>query len=522
MSSRFAPAIDSLDAGVRSSSQFRSWLRSRRWCGDAIGMRTKVTVKDRVVLGETSTEAFVLFLAIAHELAEQIVLHLPLSLSTVRTAPDVFDLPVGEQRFYVNEAERREGFARFLVAGFQREHRIPTEAGDVVQFRGTRTAAFRGIGPEVASDTSNLLVRIETADGTIVFKSYKLLDVRNREPEILRRLDTKGFRHVPRYVGELALGRDSDRVVLGVATEHVEGVDLFSWFVQGWRDELVPHAPSTISFEEARLDLVRGLGAATAALHEALFERRPGPFHAETFGPEDGTAARRAALTNLGDALRRLAVLAKAQDSEAAGVAAKARALLFDNRPRIEETLAGLNAGIGTMKAVTHGDLHLAQVLRRASDGEILFIDFEGEPARPRGQRSLPLPPIRDIATMVRSFSYVTHYAWREFVGGDAMAALARLDPPRLPGSERAVANRLLAWEGGAADWFIRAYLEHTSLYPGLAEDEALQFLRGWMMEKALYELRYELTHRLANVLIPLEGILAIVTVRGRGPELLK
>src|SRR3972149_5433891 len=105
MSSRFAPAIDAMDAAVRSSSPFRSWLRSRRWCGDAMGMRTEVTVNDRAVLAETGTEALVLFLAVAHEPDSQIVVHLPLSLSTARTAPDVFEFPVGEQRFYVNEAE---------------------------------------------------------------------------------------------------------------------------------------------------------------------------------------------------------------------------------------------------------------------------------------------------------------------------------------------------------------------------------------------------------------------------------
>src|SRR3989304_5967307 len=131
MSSQFAPAIDALDAAVRSSAQFRAWLRSRRWCGDAIGMRADLAVKDRAVLEEFGTEGLVLFLA-------------------------------GAQRLYVTEAERREGYANFLVEGFQRQQKIRTETGDAVQFHGSTISAFRGIGPEVAADTSNLLMRSGT------------------------------------------------------------------------------------------------------------------------------------------------------------------------------------------------------------------------------------------------------------------------------------------------------------------------------------------------------------------------
>ena len=522
MSSQFAPAIDALDAAVRSSAQFRAWLRSRRWCGDAIGMRADLAVKDRAVLKESGTEVLVLFLAVAREPEVQVVVHLPVSLSTVRTSPDAYELRAGAQRLYVTEAERREGYANFLVEGFQRQQKIRTETGDAVQFHGSTISAFRGIGPEVAADTSNLLMRIETADRAVVFKSYKLLDVQNREPDILKRLHAKGFRHIPRYIGELALGRGPDRLVLGVATEHVEATDLFAWFVHGWSAELAESGRPSIPFEPSVLDLVDRLGDATATLHEALSDRHPGPFRAETFGSEDATAARRTAIANLGATLRRLATLERDTEKQVAGLAARTRALLFEHRAAIEETLRGLDAGIGTPKSVTHGDFHLAQVLLGATDGELRFIDFEGEPARPPGQRSLPLPPLRDVATMIRSFSYVTHYAWREFLGGDLTAALSLLDRERLPESERAVADRLLAWEGRATNQFIRAYLVGTRLYPGLTEEAMMRFLRGWMMEKALYELRYELAHRPANILIPLEGILALTTGSGLGPTPVK
>src|SRR3970040_2768322 len=118
MPARFAPAIDALDAAVRSSAHFRAWLRSRRWCGDAIGMRADLAVKDRAVLEEFGTEVLVLFLAVAREPEVQVVVHLPVSLSTVRTSPAAYELRAGAQRLYVTEAERREGDAKFLGGGF--------------------------------------------------------------------------------------------------------------------------------------------------------------------------------------------------------------------------------------------------------------------------------------------------------------------------------------------------------------------------------------------------------------------
>ncbi len=300
----------------------------------------------------------------------------------------------------------------------------------------------------------------------------------------------------------------------------MESTDLFTWMTEGWRAELdaAGGSPSP-GFEAASLDTAGALGDATAGLHEALFDRHPGPWQAETFRGEDATAARRAAITNLGESLRRLSALGKGPDRRAAEVASKARAFLFDQRPAIEEVLRGLDANLGTPKSVTHGDLHLGQVLRRTADGTVLFIDFEGEPERAPGQRSLKLPPLRDVATMNRSFSYVKHYAWRAAVRGDAMAATRLLEPEGLEGPERTLADRLFSWETTVAGGFTTRYLAQTTLYEGLRPDEARRAIRGWMMEKALYEFRYELKYRPANIFIPLEGIVALATERLASPS---
>jgi len=511
MASRFAPAIDAVDDAIRHSTHFREWLRSRRWCGEAVGLRSEIAVKDRALLVESGTEAVVLFLAVVRLPEGQTVLHLPLSISEARLEPDAFEVPAGPGRAFASDAERREAYLRFIADGFEQQAKAPTETGDALRFHGDPSGGFRAMGAPIAGDSTNLLVRFSTTKSEVVFKSYKLPDVRNREPEILERLHRKQFRNTPRYLGEVALGQGPARLVVGLATEFVESVDLFTWMTDGWRRELLASDPDgTREFEPQSLEIATALGDATAALHEALFDRHPGPWQAETFRAEDATAARRAAITNLGESLRRLSALAKGPDRRAAEVAAKARAFLFDSRAAIEEVLRGLDANLGTPKSVTHGDLHLGQVLRRTADAGLLFIDFEGEPERAPGQRSLKLPPLRDVATMNRSFSYVKHYAWRAAVRGDAMAATRLLEREGLEGPERLLADRLLAWERSATDGFTERYLARTSLYEGLRPEEAQQAIRGWMMEKALYEFRYELKYRPSDIFIPLEGIVAL------------
>jgi maltose alpha-D-glucosyltransferase/alpha-amylase len=363
----------------------------------------------------------------------------------------------------------------------------------------------------VDTDSSNLLVPFSTEARDVLFKSYKLPDVHNREPDLVARLRRKGFPNVPRYLGEFVLGQGDDRVALGIAVEFLETLDLFSWFTGQWRVALLGGVAGTnADFDATSLVVAATLGEKTAEMHAALTDEHSGPFQRETFIAEDAEAAKKAALSNLSDALVRLAALARDSDRTTALRAAEARGMVFENRDRIEIVINGIDATVGTAKCVTHADLHLGQVLRM-KDGKLLFIDFEGEPERVPGQRHMKLPPLRDVATLGRSFSYVAHYAWREFTHGDASAALRLLTRDALSAEESAVGERLVAWERGASERCSGAYLAKTRAYRDMDRENAVRAIRGWMMEKALYELRYELKHRPLNVLIPLEGVMSLV-----------
>ena len=143
------------------------------------------------------------------------------------------------------------------------------------------------------------------------------------------------------------------------------------------------------------------------------------------------------------------------------------------------------NNEISGQKIRVHGDYHLGQVLVTRND--FVIIDFEGEPGHSLEQRCAKHSPLRDVAGMLRSFSYVQHSALRSVAHNEAEAA--RLAPLSRQ------------WEIESREAFLTAY--------GADELRAGEGLLGlFELEKALYELRYELGNRPTWAGIPLQGIL--------------
>jgi maltose alpha-D-glucosyltransferase/alpha-amylase len=140
-----------------------------------------------------------------------------------------------------------------------------------------------------------------------------------------------------------------------------------------------------------------------------------------------------------------------------------------------------------------HGDYHLGQVLLTRND--FVIIDFEGEPGRSLEERRAKHSPLRDVAGMLRSFSYVEHSALKSVAHDEVeyakLAPLAR------------------SWAIEVRGAFLAAYdaaARGISLYGALAAGSGLLGL--FELEKALYELRYELGNRPGWAGIPLQGIL--------------
>jgi maltose alpha-D-glucosyltransferase/alpha-amylase len=167
-------------------------------------------------------------------------------------------------------------------------------------------------------------------------------------------------------------------------------------------------------------------------------------------------------------------------------------------RAKVMGAYAGLlDHLIPTVKIRVHGDYHLGQVLMTGDD--VLILDFEGEPARPLSERKLKRSPWKDVAGMLRSFHYAVHSAWPK------EASLA--------GEAKAMAEaRAEKWPHAMAETFLQAYLEtakNAAFIPSEKDREIL--LRAYLMEKAVYELGYELNNRPDWAHIPMAGILRLV-----------
>jgi maltose alpha-D-glucosyltransferase/alpha-amylase len=172
-------------------------------------------------------------------------------------------------------------------------------------------------------------------------------------------------------------------------------------------------------------------------------------------------------------------------------------AILARCQPLIDERIPAARTRV-------HGDYHLGQVLFTGRDFAI--IDFEGEPLRPIGERRLKRTPLKDVAGMLRSFDYAAHSAvWRGIERGDLPA----------PGEDGYEA--LTAWAAFWSRWvsaaFLRTYLETAQDAPFLPREghHLRALLDASVLEKAIYEVAYELANRPGWVGIPISGIRALL-----------
>jgi maltose alpha-D-glucosyltransferase/alpha-amylase len=160
-----------------------------------------------------------------------------------------------------------------------------------------------------------------------------------------------------------------------------------------------------------------------------------------------------------------------------------------------------LQMRIDAQRTRCHGDFHLGQTLFTGKD--FVIIDFEGEPDRPVSERRIKASPLRDVAGLIRSLHYASH------------AALRGQAPTLLVGHSTHFTAEQWAgyWYIWTAASFLRAYWEETKT-GGFLPTDAVQFrtlLESYLLEKALYELRYELNNRPEWAPIPLEGILQLL-----------
>jgi maltose alpha-D-glucosyltransferase/alpha-amylase len=246
-----------------------------------------------------------------------------------------------------------------------------------------------------------------------------------------------------------------------------------------------------VNAHEAYLSLIRVLAVRTAELHRALARpTQDAAFSPQALSQADIDAYRQRALD---EARIALDLLAANLETVPAADREHANAVLAQREQIVARIEACAKAPAQGMKIRIHGDYHLGQVLVTRND--FVIIDFEGEPGNSLEQRRAKHSPLRDVAGMMRSFGYVQQSALRSIAHNDTEAA--RLAP------------LARAWELEVRAAFLSAYdaaASAAALYESLQPGQGMLGL--FEIEKALYELRYEIGNRPSWVGIPLQGIL--------------
>ena len=331
----------------------------------------------------------------------------------------------------------------------------------------------RGLEGFGGAPTSVQLIATEQSNSSVVFDQALILKVFRRleagvnpELELLRFLTDHGFEHIAPLAGWYGYTGEPMDATLGILQRFVpEGVD-------GWELALDTLEGRAAWFH----DELRRLGEVTGELHTLLGSDSSDP----AFAPEQTSTESLGLLTATVDEEIE-AIFIDLPDEEPALEPLRGRGEEVRERLRLLTSIGGVGRVIRV-----HGDFHLGQTLH-THHGWVL-LDFEGEPARTLPERRRKRSPLRDVAGMLRSFAYVA----------SAGPILRGVEPP--PG-----------WEAIARAEFLEGYQAHVdpSLVPsGPAMDKLLQVFE---LEKAVYELRYELTHRPDWVKIPVAGIVRML-----------
>jgi maltokinase len=380
---------------------------------------------------------------------------------------ELFQLVVGvvdgEVEFDVlADADRSAALADLL-----RQGGTSGDGDHTVSFRWDDDAPALGDPPVVRSlkaEQSNSSVII---DDTVILKVFRHLEPgENPELEMLQFLSEHGFENAPALCGWYSLHGDLIDATLGVAQEFLGTA------VDGWelaQDEL--RSGRTDRLTPRLVDL----GTVVGRMHSALGSDASDP----DFAPEEATD-------------EALPIFMATVDEEIEQVFSKLPehevfAPILGRGDDLRDRLRRMSQGGSIGRLIRHhGDLHLGQTMldQGQDDPRWTILDFEGEPSRPLRERRRKRSPLRDVAGMLRSFAYAASAA------------------------ERAGATLPDGWESSARSSFLEGY--RSSVEPSLlpaGEAAFAQVLAIFELEKAVYELRYEIDNRPDWAAIPVAGI---------------
>jgi maltose alpha-D-glucosyltransferase/alpha-amylase len=489
-----------------------SYLAKRRWFsskgeklhGARIVSAVPMGFPHNILLGELEaeleghTETYMLPLAIAwddtnpHALAQQ------LALARIRQ---------GRRVGFLTDGFAMESFARGVLKGLVERTQISGRSG-TLEFIGTE----RLDGIDIQDDLPIHWLSAEQSNSSLIVGNLAMVKLIRHifpgihpEAEMTRYLTSVGYENTAPLLGEVVrTAPDGTRSTLIIIQGAIRNQgDAWNWMLDTLRrtidDTLVSGDDTADPGHELfnpLMDFISNVGTRLGELHVALAR----PTQDEAFSPVnagegDIEALRHQVVGQIGDGLDILAAARREVDPALTSDIDS----LIAQRETILASIGSLAERVaGTQMIRNHGDFHLGQILVAEADAYI--IDFEGEPARNLEERRAKTNPLRDVAGLLRSLSY--------------LAATAELDHEASSEVDIDKRNALIrAFTKRAEDAFLSHYfaVTETSEALGLDPQNRTAILDLFLLEKAAYEIAYEARNRPKWLPIPLAGFSAIV-----------
>jgi maltose alpha-D-glucosyltransferase / alpha-amylase len=421
-------------------------------------------------------------------------------------------------------------FSKLLLDLIVRHRRLRGIDGDIL---ASSTPALRHLSKATTAPLEPTVLKAEQSNTSVVYGGQVILKMFRRadeginpDLEIGRFLtETAEFANVPPVVGSIEYRRKGGAsMTLGILQQFVPNVgDAWSYTL----DSLSHYFERALAHPEAQgpglpqpslfdllneelpvlareliasyLESARLLGQRTAELHKALASSADDP----NFAPEPFSMLyQRSIYQSLQSQASQVFQWLRAHLKQLPEGMREDIQKVLDLEPEIRRRYRSiLQRKLNTMRIRVHGDYHLGQVLYTGRD--FVIIDFEGEPARPLSERRIKRSPLRDVAGMLRSFHYASYAALFGQVPGVRPEDFPALEP---------WAHFWYIWVGVA---FLKAYLAVAQDQPFLPKDplELQVLLEAYLLEKAVYELGYELNNRPDWLKVPLRGLLQLLVV---------
>ena len=508
------------------------FLMEQRWFGSKSEKILKINITEIIPVHNQNSMSISLIIRVNYYAKAEEYYHIPLSFLDTEQAQELlkerpqsvlFQYQSSKQDGIVYDATLDSSFHQTLLQLIARRRTIPAAEGKIKAYPGKY---FRKVRNLIGKLEHSQLIATEQSNSSIVyarqliFKLFRRLDEGiNPDLEIVEYITEKtDFKNVPAFAGALEYNKkDDSHITLGILSPFIPNEGNAWDYAQDYlinyyekvlsqlcQKEKLPLLPASI-FEKTEKDvpeLIQELigahfiemfyllGKRTAELHNGL-----GSITQDLiFKPESFSLLyQRSVFQSIQSLTKRVFLsLRKKTSSYPETIQEILKEVLLSEPKIIKQCQKIKSYKINAKKIRIHGDYHLGQVLFTGND--FYIFDFEGEPAKPLGERRLKHCPLKDVAGMLRSFYY---------------AAFAPLIQEKISGDCSALEHWARLWTFYISKVFLNAYLEYIkpSLLPE-NESEIKKLLTIYLLEKAVYEVGYEMGNRPDWLPVALKGLL--------------